>query len=209
MPCVTVNLSDKSIVIVAAAHVAEPQDLEEALKKFAKVMEQDRNFPGVKFNAAEHAGVKFHTTTIKVPQDEKVAKILGDKLDVAVGIGPKSAYLAVGPDSLKLCQSLIDKSKAEASKKVSPLRVDVSMASVFKFAAAVQGDADTTARCARPGEVRRQGSIEGRGSARGRHGQRPARGSGGGPATAGQLLEGRQRRRRHPLASAPRRALAG
>ena len=51
--------------------------------------------------------------------------MLGDKLDVAVGIGAKSVYLAVGTDSLTLCKKLIDNSKADAGKQVPPFQLNV------------------------------------------------------------------------------------
>jgi hypothetical protein len=134
----TLNLDGKAMSVVAGVYVSEPKKLEDALKKFAKLMEKDPDFAGFKFNADQHAGIRFHTTTIPVPKDEDVSKILGEKLDVAVGIGPKAVYLAVGTDSLKLCKTLIDKSKADASKKLPPFQLNVSLAPIFQFASAMQ-----------------------------------------------------------------------
>jgi hypothetical protein len=139
------TLGDKTMAVVAGAYVAEPSKLEDALKKFAKLMEGEDDFPGIKFNAETYNGVRFHTTKIPVPQDDPVAKVLGDKLDVAVGIGPKSVYLALGTDSIKLCKSVIDKSKADASKPVPPLQVNVALAPIFRFAAAMQDQPTITA----------------------------------------------------------------
>ena len=92
----TLNLSDKSMALVAGAYVADPNSLEDALKKFAKLAEKEPNFPGIKFDADKHGGVRFHTASLPVPKEEGISRVLGDKLDVAVGIGPKSAYLALG-----------------------------------------------------------------------------------------------------------------
>ena len=141
----TLNLSDKAMTLVAGAYVTEPKQLEEALKKFAKIMEKEPNFPGIKFNAAEYKGIRFHTTSIPVPKEEGISKVLGEKLDVAVGIGPKSVYLALGNDSLTLVKSLIDKSKAAASKQMPPFQLNVSLAPIFQFAAAMQDEPRVTA----------------------------------------------------------------
>ena len=141
----TVNLGDKTMALVVGAYVSDPASLEDALKKFAKLAEKEPNFTGIKFDADKHDGVRFHTTSLPVPSDEKIAKIVGGKLDVAVGIGPKSVYLAVGTDSLKLAKALIDKSKAEASKKQPPFQLNVSLAPIFQFAAALQDRPDVTA----------------------------------------------------------------
>lgn len=134
----TLNVGDKTMALVVGAYVSDPKALEEALKKFVKLSENEPNFPGVKFDAVTHAGVRFHTTSIPVPESENISKVLGDKLDVAVGIGEKSIYLALGTDSLKLCQTLIDKSKAEAGKQLPPVQLNVSLGPILQFASALQ-----------------------------------------------------------------------
>ncbi len=136
----TLSLSDKAMALVVGAHVADPKPLEDALKKFAKLAEKEPNFPGIKFDAAQHDGVRFHTTSIPVPASEQISKVLGEKLDVAVGIGAKSVYLAVGTDSLSMCKKLIDKSKAEATRQVPPFQLNVSLAPIFQFAAAMHDE---------------------------------------------------------------------
>ncbi|HEV3137371.1 MAG TPA: hypothetical protein VGZ26_05695, partial [Pirellulales bacterium] len=140
----TLNLSDKSMALVVGAYVANPNSLEDALKKFAKLAEKEPDFPGIKFDADKHGGVRFHTASLPVPKEEGISRVLGDKLDVAVGIGAKSAYLALGTDSLKLCQQLIDKSKADASKRVPPFQLNVSLTPIFQFAAAMQDRPEVT-----------------------------------------------------------------
>ena len=141
----TLNLSDKAMALVVGAYVADPMALENALKKFAKLAEKEPNFPGIKFDADKHGDVRFHTTTITVPEDQSISKVLGKKLEVAVGIGSKSAYLAVGSDSLRLVKQLIDKSKAEASKQMPPFQLNVALAPIFQFAAAMQDRPEVTA----------------------------------------------------------------
>ena len=49
----TLNLGDKSMALVVGAYVADPESLEDALKKFAKLAEKEPNFPGIKFDADE------------------------------------------------------------------------------------------------------------------------------------------------------------
>ena len=118
--------------------MADPKALEDALKKFNQLVENEPNFPGIKFDAAKHNGVRFHTTQIPVPQDDEISKVLGSRLDVALGIGSDSVYLALGSESLTLVKQLIDKSKTMTSKEVPPLQVNVLLAPIFQFAAAMQ-----------------------------------------------------------------------
>ncbi len=142
----SVRLADKASTLVAGGYIAQPKVLEDALKKLDKLLAGKPDYPGIKFDAAKHGDVRFHTVSIPVPQDQPVpAQVLGDKLDIAVGIGTKSAYLAVGKDSLNLVKQAIDKSKADASKPTPPAQLNVSMAPIFDFAASIDGKPEVKA----------------------------------------------------------------
>lgn len=136
----TLQVSDKSMALVVGAYAAETKSLEEALMKLAKLAEGKPEFPPIKFNAAEHAGVKFHTTAIPVPAEHKIAKVVGDKLDVAIGLGEKSVYLALGNDSLELAKKLIDASAKRTGEQLPPFQLNVSLGQVFQFAGALQDE---------------------------------------------------------------------
>ncbi|REK19197.1 MAG: hypothetical protein DWQ37_02040 [Planctomycetota bacterium] len=138
----TLDVSDEKMALAVGAYVADPQSLDEALKKFAKLMADEPDFPDIKFDADKHDGVVFHTASIPVPQDQKIAKVLGENLDVAVGIGEKSVYLALGTDSLEMTKKLIDGSKTAADKQLPPFQLTVSLGPVFEFASALQDDGD-------------------------------------------------------------------
>ena len=138
----TLDLNDDALALVVGAYVADPKQLESALKKFAKLAENEPDFPGINFDADSHDGVRFHTTSIPVPEDKGVAKILGEKLDVAMGIGEESVYFALGTDSLALAKKLIDKSKSASDKKLPPLQLQIALQPIFEFAAAVQNEED-------------------------------------------------------------------
>jgi hypothetical protein len=126
------------MALVVGAYAAETKSLDEALLKLAKLAENEPNFPKITFNASEHAGVKFHTASIPVPADHTIHKVVGDKLDVAVGLGEKSVYLALGNDSLELAKKLIDASAAQTGQQLPPFQLNVSLGKVFQFASALQ-----------------------------------------------------------------------
>lgn len=136
----TLNLGEKSMALVVGAYVTDPKSLDEALRKFAKLAADEPNFPKIKFDAERHAGVRFHTASIPVPEDRGIAKVLGDKLDVSVGIGEKAVYLALGTDSLNMVKMLIDRSQSEASKKLPPFQLNVKLEPIFQFIAALADD---------------------------------------------------------------------
>jgi hypothetical protein len=138
----TLNLGEKSLALVVGAHVAEPKSVEDALHKLAKLGEKEPNVPKITFDAAKHGDITFHSASIPVPPDRQIAKVLGEKLDVSVGIGPKVVYLALGTDSLDMAKGLIDSSKSQASKQLPPFQMNVSLGPVLKFIAALDEDAD-------------------------------------------------------------------
>jgi hypothetical protein len=128
-------LGEKELSLAAGALIADPMKVEAALKKLVVLAKKDPKFPGVKFDAEKYKGVRFHKMVIPVPKDEDLAKIVGEKLDVAVGIGPKQVYLGIGTDSINKLKAAIDKSATGVSTKVLPFQLTVSLAQVLKFVA--------------------------------------------------------------------------
>ena len=92
--------------------------MEGLLRKVAELAKDEPEFPGIKFNADTHANVRFHTLKLPVPADagEDVRNLLGDELEVAIGTGDKSFYLAFGKDSVGTLKKVIDQSAADAQK---------------------------------------------------------------------------------------------
>jgi hypothetical protein len=141
----TFQVTDKSMTLVVGAYAADSKKVTDALKKLEKLGEKDPNFPKISFDASEHAGVSFHTATIPVPAGSQLAQVVGDKLDVAVGVGADSVYLALGNDCVAKTKSLIDASKAAANKDVLPFQANVALAPVLKLASAFQPAAEGSA----------------------------------------------------------------
>lgn len=141
-----VVLGEEKITVAAGGLVADTAKLEQAVKKFAKVAEKDPDFDGIQWDADQHEGVRFHTMKARVEEDD-AQKVLGEELDVVIGVGKKEFYVAFGKDSLKLLKSIIDKSAASGETAVPPLEIIVSLGKVMRFAAA-QDDNPITAKVA-------------------------------------------------------------
>ena len=104
-------LAPNSVSGAAGGFVADGPALEKAIKKLVELGKADPNFPPVKFDIETHKGVRVHTITVPM-MDEGGKKLFGDSLDVYLGIGDKSAYLAFGKGSLEVLKSIIDKPAA-------------------------------------------------------------------------------------------------
>jgi hypothetical protein len=133
-----VNLGPGTTSMVGGIHVKEPAKVEDALKKLEAVAKDKPGFPGVKWNAAKHGDVNFHTLSAPVPEDkDELRKMFGDSLELAVGIGSKAVYLGVGKDNVAAVGKAIDASAAGKDKKVPPFSASLSLAPIMRFAAEV------------------------------------------------------------------------
>jgi hypothetical protein len=133
-----VNLGPGTTSMVGGIYVKEPAKVEDALKKLEAVAKDKPGFPGVKWNAAKHGDVNFHTLSAPVPEDkDELRKMFGDSLELAVGIGSKAVYLGVGKDNVAAVGKAIDASAASKDKKVPPFSASLSLAPIMRFAAEV------------------------------------------------------------------------
>ncbi len=130
-------LKPGNIGFAAGGLVADGKALDVAFQKLVQIAKNEPEFPEVKLNAAKHAGVTFHTLTVPV-DDPEASAVVGEELDVVVGTGEKSVYVAFGNDALSLLKSIIDKSAAGNDKTVPPMQVNVALGSIIKFASSIE-----------------------------------------------------------------------
>lgn len=134
-------LQPGGVKFAAGGYVADGAAVDLAFRKMVDLAKDDPEFPGVKLDAAKHGDVTFHTMSVPVPEDEAEAKsILGDTLDMVVGAGAKSVYLAFGPDSLSLLKKVIDQSAANADQAVAPMKMSIAVGPIMEFASTLSDD---------------------------------------------------------------------
>lgn len=140
------NVSPDGLTIVGGGFVADPAKVESGLKKLAEVGKEQPDMPAIKWGAESHAGVNFHTMSVPTPADEAESKkLFGDTVDIAVGIGEKSVYFAMGKDNLAAVKKVIDESAANPGKSVAPMELSVSVGQILTTAAAFNPE-DVTLR---------------------------------------------------------------
>jgi hypothetical protein len=89
----------------------------------------------VKWAANKYKDVTFHTMQAPVPEDEEEArKLFGEKLDIAVGIGQKAVYFALGRNSLDEVKKVIDASAASPAKRVAPMEMSIALTPILNAA---------------------------------------------------------------------------
>jgi hypothetical protein len=132
----SVNASADSFTFVSGLHVKDPSKIEHALRKLEEVAKKRPDFPGIKWNAGNHAGVNFNTMSVPVPEDKKgPRKMLGENVEITVGIGADAVYVAFGKDNIAALEKAIDASAADRSKTVQPFALSISLGPIAEIAA--------------------------------------------------------------------------
>jgi len=138
------TLSPSSATFVAGGLIGDPSKVESGFKKLTELAkEEDPKFSGVNWNADSHKDVKFHTINLPLPPEEKGPRqLFGESLEVAVGIGDKSAFLALGRDCLSAVKGVIDTSAENQGKSVAPMEMTVAIQQIIEVAASLADEKD-------------------------------------------------------------------
>jgi hypothetical protein len=147
-----------ALTLAAGGVIVDGEKLNQTFKDLVAAVGNDN--PGiyslVKLDTGEHKGVKFHTITIPLPgggdDQEKVAKMIGDSLEIALGIGPKSVYIAAGRAPMDLIKKVIDTSSELAGKAVAPLRITLDAEKLAKLLS-VAGEKEDRPKAAMAAEL--------------------------------------------------------
>ena len=129
------------MTVAAGSIVADGAKLEDILKKL--LAEAEKNEPEaaklIKLNAETYKGIRFDVFSMPAP-DPKLAALVGDTLDVVLGIGDKQVFIAAGRDADKTLKEVIDKSQSEAGKEIPASQLVLSGLKIAKFVSAVADD---------------------------------------------------------------------
>jgi len=140
-------LNEKSLDFAAGIQVGNGKKVDEAFRKLIDLAKKDPEAPSVKLDAFKHAGITFHKITAKIPEDreEDARAIFGDKIEVYLGSGESSLYVAFGKKSEALLKRVIDQSTSVADQNVPPMRLTVALLPFLKFAQSIDENADLEA----------------------------------------------------------------
>ena len=140
-----VRLAPKNLEAVVGMKIADGTKLNQVVKLVVERITKEE--PGVaslvKLDAETYEGVRFHTFSLSgehvqgTHDREMFSKLFGDKMEVILGIGDDSVYVAVSPDAAKTLKGVIDASKAAASKNVPPMQLSIALTPIAQFMAEV------------------------------------------------------------------------
>ena len=131
----SLDFIDGQLSAIVGLYIEKTDKLESALKKLVTVLEDQPNFPGIEWDADSLGDITMHRLAIPLPpQAMMLADLLGEQLEVTVGLGPKSFYLAAGPKGVEDLKAAINKSKSTAGPLEQPGEVIFSLAKFLKIA---------------------------------------------------------------------------
>lgn len=111
----------------------------QALHAFAK--SKDARTPNVNFNAETYRAVTLHTVSVPLAgADANARKTLGDPMDVVIGTGETSVYLAFGKNARATLVEILDASAQQAERLQPPAQGYVALTPILEFAASVDNN---------------------------------------------------------------------
>ncbi len=127
---VAVTLGD-TLSLVAGFYVSDPPAVEKLFKRLKDAAKKETDKAA--FKDEQFGGVSFHTITMPLSDNKKAAEILGDDLEVTLGIGTQTVYLAIGEKSLDTLKGLLGTTAAKENKPSPPFQVTADLSSILKF----------------------------------------------------------------------------
>ncbi|MEN6450935.1 MAG: hypothetical protein ABFC96_10625 [Thermoguttaceae bacterium] len=134
---VTAFLEPDAAAVVGGLAVADGAKLDKVLKQLVGELQQSDPDAAkqIKLNAETHEGVRFHTMSLPTP-DESMKPLVGDTLEIVIGIADDKLLLAAGRDAAGKLKQAIKRSKAAAGKEAPPMHGSLSVGALARFVAA-------------------------------------------------------------------------
>ena len=123
--------------LVMGAQVSDGDAVESALKPLIEMVSQQGGIPRPDWEAENHAFHRIHTwKNIPVP-DEDSKRVIGDQLEVAIGVNAESVYLAIGGNGIEDLKKVIDASAKASDEVTEPAEAVLHMGTIMQFAVEV------------------------------------------------------------------------
>jgi hypothetical protein len=138
-------LDPAAVTVVAGVKIAEGAKLDKTFQKLVEeVKKNEEAAKAFKLSDETVQGVHLHIISVPTP-DVQMAPLVGDTLEVALGIADDKVLVAAGRDAAKTLKKAVGQLKTASDKEVSPLQIALSVTSIAKFVAEVGDDAQVKA----------------------------------------------------------------
>ena len=128
-----------SLSLVTGGRLQDGEALEQNLRNLANLVQEEDGFPKVQWNTGEVQGIRLHSLQLPI-EDERLAKILGDRLQIVLGTGPQQGYVALGDGAEDLLKRVIDKSAEDRNELLAPSQIVVALSPIVKYLESLRDD---------------------------------------------------------------------
>jgi len=129
----SVVLMPKSFSFAAGGLCADGAGVEKILQSIADLGKDVPNFPKLQLNAGSIGDMKLNRLTAPIPPNSPARDVLGDTLEIVIGVSPTSVIFAGGKDAEGLLRKVLDRSAQERDKATLPVQVNVAVLPIAKF----------------------------------------------------------------------------
>lgn len=140
---VTVMVGPEVATGLLAGYVADGASLDKILHTIAATALAEHPELGqfLKLDAETQGAIHFHKISVPIssdnPDQKQLVQLVGESLDVVIGIGKENAYVAAGRNAEATLKKAIAASSTMGRKAVSPVEVSVAVKPLTAFVAAV------------------------------------------------------------------------
>jgi len=156
-------LKPDALTVAVGGMVADGGPVDQTIRTLAEAVGRENPAfadRAIRMDAGREGDVTFHTVSLPIPPDarrrDELVELVGDELQVVVGVGPKSVYLAAGRDPMETLRRAIQQSASQRSGMVPPVRMTVDVGALTRFVADV-GEPPQRERAAAVAELLEQG----------------------------------------------------
>ena len=128
-----VLMAPNSATVVAGGLIVDPSKIEAGLKNLSTTLAQagKDEMPEIHWGAETHGDIALHTMQVPVKDNDGKA-MFGDQMDIVVGLGGQSAYVAWGRNSIEALKQVIDANAASPGQAIAPFELTVTLGRILE-----------------------------------------------------------------------------
>jgi hypothetical protein len=135
-------VTDPSLNAVAVFSLADGTKVEALAQDLANEATNAGAPVSVKLMSGKHQGANLHNISVPLPYnaDDKLRKIVGDDVKIAIATAPKSVYLSVGKNAESSLKSALDANATNKTAAGVPTRIRVSLSQILNFVQSIESN---------------------------------------------------------------------
>lgn len=134
--------TDPSLNVIAAFTLADGSKVEALAQDLANEASSAGAPVTVKLMSGKHQGANLHNVAVPLPDnaDDKIRKIVGDNVNIAIATAPKAVYLSVGKTAEASLKTALDASASNKNVSGVPVRGRLSLTQLLNFIQSIESN---------------------------------------------------------------------